>query len=136
MRTVLLISAPIALITTLATFGPLTSGLGLMLVLSWFVMPTGDTTGWLTTPWMGSHGCQAPRGYVLSSLVFSLLAAGVRSSFWLMIAPIPAFSSSACCRIVPAHRSSDHPTRNHGLGQISPLSRSSVAFLTSWPRAA
>jgi hypothetical protein len=108
MRAILVISAPIAVVTSLATFGPLASGLGLMLVLGWFVLPGlvlayrmyGPMPGGWAATWLAGPAW----GYVLSSLVLlAFWAAGARSVFWLITAPIPAMLLVWPARSVASH---------------------------------
>ena len=91
----LVIAAVAAVLFTLAVIVPSWSALGLVAVLAWFAVPGvvlarrlygGQTGGWAAALLAGPGW-----GYVLSSLVLlGLWVAGVRSVFWLALAPVPA----------------------------------------------
>ncbi|MEP7307125.1 MAG: hypothetical protein ABJA98_16555 [Acidobacteriota bacterium] len=92
---VLVFSALAALLISLRGILPIAPGLALLAVLVWFAVPGvvlarrlygAQPGGWPAALLLGPAW-----GYVLSSLVLlALWAAGVRSGWWLVLAPIPA----------------------------------------------
>jgi len=88
-------SAIAAILISLRGILPLPSAFGLLAVLIWFAMPgivlARLLYGRQAGGWPAALLAGPAWGYVLSSLVLlGLWAAGIRSAWWLVLAPIPA----------------------------------------------